>query len=351
MQDSTGAIRPHDMAFLLPHEVLAVVAQHSSPDIIYDLAGLDPSGLCQVQVLLEKWGLDQLIPISLWSDTVPYSWDRSESVEVYSWHLPGQSHKPYRNMRVPFAIVQHHHCCKSTHEEIMRVWVWSMASLAKGSYPSHGPGGVQLSGAQRIKSAGKDLLIKAATVELKADWKWYSEVLGLPRWNNNAGICWRCNIKLEDLQDVGLKAAWRQQRNRLSHADLLATLATNHTTLSPMWSCPGFTSAMVKLDWMHILDQGVTQYFVGSILFFLVRLARYGQNKEIRCSQVWRLILDFYQENPGVKDKLKSLKLNRFDHKPPHLKASAAQIRALVPFLRVFCRHGLQLSPVQRCWQ
>ena len=104
---------------------------------------------------------------------------------------------------------------------------------------------------------------------------------------------------------------------------------------------------MVKLDWMHILDQGVCQYFLGSILYFLVRLARYGENKEIKCSQVWRLILDFYQEK-GVKDKLKSLKLNKFDHKPPHLKASAAQIRALVPFLRTFCKHGLQLSPVQR---
>ena len=139
MQDSTGEIRPHDTAFLSPHEVLAVVAQHSSPDMIYDLAGLDPSSLCQLQLLLEKWGLDQLIPISLWADTVPYSWDRSESVEVYSWHLPGQGHKPYRNMRVPFAIVQHHLCCKSTHGEIIRVWVWSMASLAKGKFPSHGP--------------------------------------------------------------------------------------------------------------------------------------------------------------------------------------------------------------------
>ena len=178
MQDSTGEIRPHDTAFLLPHEVLAVVAQHSSPDVIYDLAGLDPSSLCQLQLLLEKWGLDQLIPISLWADTVPYSWDRSESVEVYSWHLPGQGHKPYRNMRVPFAIVQHHLCCKSTHEEIIRVWVWSMASLAKGKFPSHGPGGVQLNGAQRIKSAGKEMLIQGATIELKGDWKWYSEILG-----------------------------------------------------------------------------------------------------------------------------------------------------------------------------
>ena len=56
-----------------------------------------------------------------------------------------------------------------------------------------------------------------------------------------------------------------------------------------------------------------------------------AKTKEIKCSQVWRLILDFYQEK-GVKDKLKNLKLNRFDHKPPHLKANAAQIRALVPF-------------------
>ena len=166
--------------------------------------------------------------------------------------------------------------------------------------------GVQLNGAQRIKSAGKEMLIQGATIERKGDWKWYSEILGWPRWNNNAGICWRCNIKLEDLHDVGLKAAWREQRNKLSHADLLARLATNQK-LSPMSSCPGFTSAMVKLDWMHILDQGVCQYFLGSILYFLVRLARYGQNKEIKCSQVWRLILDFYQEK-GVKDKLKHLR-------------------------------------------
>ena len=72
VQDSTGEIRPHDMAFLSPHEVLAIVAQHSSPDIIYDFAGLDPSGLCQVQVVLSGQTLSHIVGTDLnqWKCTV-----------------------------------------------------------------------------------------------------------------------------------------------------------------------------------------------------------------------------------------------------------------------------------------
>ena len=52
------------------------------------------------------------------------------------------------------------------------------ASALSSSFPSHGPGGVQLNRAQRIKSAGKEMLIQGATIERKGDWKWYSEILG-----------------------------------------------------------------------------------------------------------------------------------------------------------------------------
>ena len=318
------------MAFLLPHEVLHCILGRSPEGAIFNVAGLDPVSAKHLAKVKKDWNVENLVALSMWSDSVPYSWDRRESVEIYSWHMPGLQ-GPSRNLRFPFAILQKHHCSNATHEAILEVWNWSMQSLALGVFPSEGPGGQQLHGKDRLAHRGKPIGLKAVMVEVKADWKYMNEVLGLPRWNAGDGICWMCNILKVNLQDVDASAAWRKPENRTPHSQLLAKLGEANS-VSTIFSCPAFVSSMFRLDWLHIMDQGVTQYFLGSLLSSIVRIPRYGRNMEARNLFLWKDLIEWYHVNDIKSDKIKNLKLNRYDHKPPVFKGSAAQVRKLVPW-------------------
>ena len=83
-----------------------------------------------------------LVSLSLWQDAVPYNWDRSESLEVYSWSLPGLSSHAERNMRFPIVVCPGHFATKDTHMAILKILAWSLTSLAEGIWPTQGPEGV-----------------------------------------------------------------------------------------------------------------------------------------------------------------------------------------------------------------
>ena len=77
----------------------------------------------------------------------------------------------------------------------------------------------------------------------------------------------------------------------------------------------------------------------GSILTLVVAepgLAELGRTIEARRLAIRKMIEQFYhspEEKHNTNDRLKHLPCSRFRHKPPSLKASAGQIRRLVPFL------------------
>eukprot|EP00971_Amphidinium_carterae_P082251 1626511-Amphidinium_carterae.1 len=49
-----------------------------------------------------------------------------------------------------------------------------------------------------------------------------TEIVGVPSWAANDGICWRCRCTKATLREVDLCAAWRQQPT--SHDDLVLAL-------------------------------------------------------------------------------------------------------------------------------
>ena len=149
-------------AFLLPHEVLSCLWERSSPEVMLDCRGLDELSQGQLTMLCRKWKVEQLLPLSLWADGVPYSWDRAESIEAYTWNLPGQTSKALRNLRFPLIVVNHHHCCQATHEAVLAVWNWSMAALFRGEWPALGHDGRPVQGRQRLAQQGKPLPVRAA---------------------------------------------------------------------------------------------------------------------------------------------------------------------------------------------
>ena len=255
-------------------------------------------------------------------------WDRSESLEVYSWSLPGLSDPKARNMRFPVVVCPNHWTVKETHMQIMEVLSWSFAALAEGCWPQHGPHG----GVWHNPHSGSFGFL-AACVEFKGDWKMLSSLIGLPMWKNKDGVCWRCQILKEEVKQVGGDAAWRLPQHRTSHGQLLSNLQAKGK-MSPIWDFPGFEATCIRIDWLHVMDLGVTSYWFGAVLHLAVTMLHLGPNQKERVKAIFRAILAWYKRSGINSDRLKALPVTRFKPKgqSPALKASAGQVRALVPY-------------------
>eukprot|EP00971_Amphidinium_carterae_P299631 5953120-Amphidinium_carterae.1 len=121
-----------------------------------------------------------------------------------------------------------------------------------------------------------------------------TEVVGVPSWAANDGICWRCKCTKATVREVGLAASWRSQP--VSHTDLLLSLQAKDR-LSKVFDLPGFEASCIKIDWLHVVDIGIAANFYGSVLHFALSLRGYGPNQAIRAQALFRLMLAFYQES------------------------------------------------------
>ena len=83
----------------------------------------------------------------------------------------------------------------------------------------------------------------------------FAEVFGFPKWNNSAGLCWRCNCTPDQITDVGSNASWR--RTRTTHWELIAKIRANGAKLSPLLQVPWVTGEIFRVDWLHAANQGV----------------------------------------------------------------------------------------------
>ena len=128
------------------------------------------------------------IGLTLWSDGVPLSWDRSESIQCWTWHLPGVVQKEHRSIRLPFTVIPKHLCLPETMDYVLQLFGWSLQCLFSGRFPEVAHDGSAVLEVFRKRLAGHSLGFRALLLEIKGDWEFYSDVLHLPRWNNTEGI-------------------------------------------------------------------------------------------------------------------------------------------------------------------
>ena len=271
----------------------------------------------------------------MWSDGVPVSWDRNESIQCWTWHLPGLVSNDHRAMRLPCTVVPKHKCLLKTMDFVFQLFGWSLQCLFHGKFPEVAHDGAPFQDGYRKRLAGQAMGFRALLLEIKGDWEFYSDVLHLPRWNNTEGICFLCKATKEHVSLNDLAAPWRQPEMRLDHQGLMQKLLDRGRGMSPIWQYPFFKQVCVKLDWLHLADQGVTATFGASLLCLIVGppgLSDFGSTIEARRLTLWNLLLDFYKKERMQSDKLKSLPFTRFRHKPPVLKAQAATVRKMVPW-------------------
>ena len=185
------------MAFCLPREYIASLANVGDTGVLLDSSGLDTETE-RLQDVCEAETQDRLVPLGMWGDGVPVNWDRSESVEVFSLNLPGQSGK-YKLLRMPLGALSHKQVSGHTLDDIMSVLAWSFHACAMGVHPRerHDKGQWLSSDAQRCRAGGNSAGVRSSLVQVRGDWKFFAEIFRFPKWNTKAGCCRRCNCTPE----------------------------------------------------------------------------------------------------------------------------------------------------------
>ena len=130
----TKSLVPKKVALLLPHELIGVLAEVGSVEVMQQTHSLDATNLArhrEIAAALEG----PFISLSLWGDGVPFSWDRKKSTELWSLSFPGLQNKAFRDIRLVLTALPHDWVARETQDDIMSILSWSFAALARGSFP------------------------------------------------------------------------------------------------------------------------------------------------------------------------------------------------------------------------
>ena len=193
-------------AFILPHEYLEVLARFGDREVLMARGGLDPCTLEHLVSCEGKAGAE-LMAVGIWGDGVPVNWDRTESVETFSLHLPGQTGR-YKNLRLPLTAISRKQISTNTWYDVMTVFKWSLTHCAAGSLPQSRHDGSHWLASdayrKRLREKTPRLSVRAALCEVCGDWKMFGEIFGVPKHNTKAGCCWRCTCTPEQVILISL---------------------------------------------------------------------------------------------------------------------------------------------------
>lgn len=195
------AVAAEWLAFLLPHELVETLAKYSDPAQLCYTGGLDAVSLGHYATCREGACTLPMLPLGLWGDGVPVNWDRTESVETLSLNFPGLMGR-MRALRIPLTAVSRKQIVPESWHDIMQVVAWSFQHGAAAVRPlarHDGTAWLQPSDSKRAQSAGLKMQVSMCMVQVRADWKWYGEVLHMPKHNTASGLCWKCTCTPEQV--------------------------------------------------------------------------------------------------------------------------------------------------------
>lgn len=284
---------------------------------------------------------DDYVALGLHGDGVPFG-TRNDSLEILSLNLPCYAPGGIQSrLRIPFTAVQKRNCSQSTISEILDVLSWSLKWLSIGVYPMMGPMSNSLP--RKCQAMAGKPMPKALLTEIRADWAWLKSAYGFPQHNELAGICWLCRATPQNFTQITSDAEWRSQR--LSPQEFHQLQLQKGVPASSLFSCPGVSAGLVRLDWLHICDSGVTADIFGNMLLVLSKYT-IGSNIKSRVENLWNEMKTWYVSSK-VTEQLDHLRLEHFQSskQSPKLKAKAAAIRQLVGFFPPACDKLLPPSP------
>ena len=319
--------------FLLPHEVVTVFLQRNNSSDFLDSSALCKASEQHFTKMVQQFGASDALALGLWIDGTPYNFDRSQTLECLCLNFPGLP-SPNATLRVPLACIPKHWCIKGvTLSKMLGVLAWSFISLATGVWPCcrHDGAEWQLTDIKRKKKAKQPLNLQGFLVEVRGDWAMRKEVFQFPGWRDRDGCCHLCQCKPPDMRDFESCRPFQP----LDHYSLMATIAQTHGGVNELFKTPGLTSKQFLLDWLHIVDLGITCDFLGNLFQYLVQSNLLdGNTYNEKVKSLFRLIQDYYRRD-SVENKLPTLTLLMIRKKStqsPKLRAKAAEARGLVTF-------------------
>ena len=324
--------------FLLPHEMLRHMVNKNGVDDYF--LGMESTYGPFAHSVMSKLGLslDTCVALGFHGDGVPYS--KSDSIEILSWNIlsiPGMD-------RVPFTAISKQYICKCgclgrhTYNSMLEVMKWSMLQLYIGRVSKFLPDGTEWERSSKHLPPGTELPV-ALLIQARGDWPFLKQLFQVPQWNQEH-ICWLCRATKETYKITHSHSTWRTQRyapNQFFHE-----LREGDRQLCPLLELPGFSFASICLDWMHIMDLGVSPLIMGSLFFELISSSVAMQCLVIgvvalstqaeRVAALWQCLRAWYSENkqPSMLNNLTKEMISN-DQKVK-LRAKAGECRYLVPF-------------------
>ena len=141
-----------------------------------------------------------------------------------------------------------------------------------------------------------------------------------------------CMLALK-VREVDSQAGWRS--DPLSHGDCILRILRSRGKVNPLLTAPWVTTAIFRMDWLHVADIGVTADFIGNFFHDVLPLFP-GASKKEKCANLYKEACAYY-EAEGVQDRYDCFLPTFFESDsktvPYKLRGGAAKIRALVPFV------------------
>ena len=135
LNPKTDKVEMMSLPMLLPHEVLHVFASKNNKERIEEISNCSAATLNHLLEMRRDHGLPNAIPCSLWQDSTPMNYDRTESLECLAMGFPGWTGSN-ANVRVPLMVFPKKFLAKGkTFHDIMKVVSWSFQHLLLGKFP------------------------------------------------------------------------------------------------------------------------------------------------------------------------------------------------------------------------
>ena len=122
-------------------------------------------------------------------------------------------------------------------------------------------------------------------------------------------------------------------QHRLSDDEGMELILAQGGEISPLFSAPWMSLSSLRLDWLHVVDQGISPVYLGGLFHMVLHNRAYGANIDARLGRLWAEIQDYYNRS-NTADRLNNLTLTMIKPKKGSIEmsGSGAKIRALIPF-------------------
>ena len=85
--------------------------------------------------------------------------------------------------------------------------------------------------------------------------------------------------------ESGVTSTWMQPQNRVGDQEGLVRILQEGGEISPAFAIPWFSLSSLRLDWLHVADQGVTPVFLGGLFHHFLSSRENGPNEDARCAE------------------------------------------------------------------